>query len=170
MSNRNAQLDNQFQKKALLDAIYEEMELSSLEDLQLIKHVINALNKSKENDFHFLGHSLGIEWVSENETIMHLGLHNENRYGNAQGGALYTLADVTIAQSIFAQLPEGMNISTLELKMNYFKPGQGKSIHAKGSILHWGRKTVGGECNILDESGQLIAKAMGTFYIAGKRV
>jgi uncharacterized protein (TIGR00369 family) len=86
---------------------------------------------------------------------MHLGLHNKYRYGNAQGGALYTLADVTIAQSIIAQLPEGTNISTLELKMNYFKPGQGKYLRAKGSILHWGRKTVGGECDILDESGQL---------------
>lgn len=54
--------------------------------------------------------------------------------------------------------------------MNYFKPGYGKFLQAKGKILHWGRKTVAGECDIHDESGQLIAKAMGTFYIAGKRV
>lgn len=170
MLDKNTTLDKLFERKTLLKEIQEEIDHSSVEDLKLIKHVINALNKSKENDFHFLGHSLGIEWISEDETIMNLGLHNANRYGNAQGGALYTLADVTIAQSIFARLPEGMNISTLELKMNFFKPGKGGYLRAKGSILHLGRKTVGGECDIFDESGQLIAKAMGTFYIAGKRV
>jgi hypothetical protein len=40
--------------------------------------------------------------------------------------------------------------------MNYFKPGHGKFVRAKGKILHWGRKTVAGECVILDESGKLL--------------
>jgi uncharacterized protein (TIGR00369 family) len=133
----------------------------------MIKHILKALNKTKESEFHFLGHSLGIEWINDHETIMHVGTHNENRYGNAQGGALYTLADVTIiAHPILTRLPKDQIVSMLELKMNDFKPGSGKYFRAKSRILHWERKTVFGEFDIFDTSNQLIANDMGTFYIA----
>jgi uncharacterized protein (TIGR00369 family) len=161
------QSDN-LQKTAILKEICQGMSHYNLDDLQIIQHVMEALNKTKEQDFHFFGHSLGIEWKTENEVVMHLGLHNANRYGKAQGGALYTLADVTIAEPILRKLPENANLYTLEMKMNYMKKGEGKLLRAKANILHWGRKTVVGECSIQDETGALVAKAMGTFYIAQK--
>ncbi|MED4352820.1 PaaI family thioesterase [Schinkia azotoformans] len=170
MLSQDAQRTDMFRKNALLNELYDNIERCSIEELELLQHLANSLNKTRESGFHFLGHSLGIELAVENEAVMHLGLHNENRYGNAQGGAIYTLADVTIAKQIIDKLPDDKNVYTLEMKMNYFKPGHGKQLHAKSSILHWGRKTVVGECDILDEGEELVAKAIGTFYVARKRV
>ena len=56
---------------------------------------------------------------------MGLGPHNLNTYGVAQGGALYTLADVSIGFLILSDVSEGQKVLTLEMKMNFIKKGAG---------------------------------------------
>lgn len=157
------------QKEQLLQKISSSLASLTLEELQQIEHVMESLNKTKVEKLHYLGHFLGIEWQPEGSSRMHLGLHNSNTYGAAQGGALYAFADITIGYRIMCDLAESEKVVTLEMKMNYVKPGQGKVLTAKPNILHWGRQTVVGDCSIVDESGDLVAHALGTFFVVRER-
>ncbi len=118
---------------------------------------------------HFLGRFLGIEQHADGITEMKLGSQNENTYGVAQGGAIYTLADVAIGFGILKTLAEGEKVFTLELKVNFIEKGQGVSLLATPIILRRGRNTVAAECAVTDEKGTLVAKALGTFYISGRK-
>jgi uncharacterized protein (TIGR00369 family) len=100
---------------------------------------------------------------------MRLGLQNGNTYGVAQGGAIYTLADVAIGFSILKEVSKEEKVFTLELKMNFIEKGEGARLIAEPVILRQGKSTVVAECNITDETGKLVAKALGTFYIARQR-
>lgn len=117
---------------------------------------------------HFLGRFLGIEQHGDGTAEMTLGAQNENTYGVAQGGAIYTLADVAIGFSILKTLAEGEKVFTLELKVNFIEKGQGAHLLAAPVILRRGRSTVAAECTVTDDSGTLVAKALGTFYISGR--
>ena len=97
---------------------------------------------------------------------MTLGPHNVNTYGVAQGGSLYTLADVAIGFMILKRLEDDQKVFTLEMKMNFIKKGAGAYLTATPTILRWGKTTVVAECTIEDSEGELVAKALGTFYVA----
>ncbi|MGO4886522.1 PaaI family thioesterase [Anaerobacillus sp. MEB173] len=155
------------QKRVLTRLVHTNIENSTVEELQQVLHVLESLRSAKEDGgLHYLGQFLGIERiVEENHVYMHLGLQNANTYGVAQGGALYTLADVAIGYKVIDTLSEGQKVFTLELKINYIKKGSGAKLIAKPKILHLGGKTIVGECSIEDESGSLIAQALGTFII-----
>ncbi|MBO8172242.1 MAG: PaaI family thioesterase [Bacillaceae bacterium] len=156
-------------REALLKHLHDEMKALSKEELAQIQHVIGSLKKNKEETLHYLGHFLGIDIRPDGDVFMHLGMHNSNTYGNAQGGALYTLADVAIGYRILDGLEAGEKVYTLEMKVNYLKPGQGNRLRARPEIVHQGRKTVVGQCRIEDEQGDLVAQALGTFYIVRSR-
>lgn len=118
---------------------------------------------------HFLGRFLGIEQHADGTAEMTLGAQNENTYGVAQGGAIYTLADVAIGFGIVKTLAEGEKVFTLELKVNFIEKGQGDRLLAVPVILRRGRSTVAAECTVTDDKGTLVAKALGTFYISGRK-
>ena len=138
----------------------------SIEELHQVQHVLKTLRSSRaEGALHYLGQFLGIEFESEDLVYMNLGMQNANTYGVAQGGALYTLADVAIGYKLLPRLQENQQVFTLELKVNYIKQGRGKVVAAKPKILHFGKRTVVAECSIEDENNSLIAQALGTFII-----
>jgi uncharacterized protein (TIGR00369 family) len=97
---------------------------------------------------------------------MVLGAFNANTYGVAQGGAVYTLADVAIGYAILKRLNRNQKVFTIEMKMNFIKKGKGSKLHAKTEIIHWGRKTLVTQCQIHDDTGDIIAQSLGTFFIA----
>jgi uncharacterized protein (TIGR00369 family) len=54
----------------------------------------------------------------------------------------------------------------VELKINFLEPVQGGRIKAEGRVLRTGRNFVVTECEIFNESGALVAKALLTFGAA----
>lgn len=144
--------------------ILKEIENLSSEELEQVSHVIKALKGSKE-ELHYTGRLLGIGFEENGEMSMKLGMQNANTYDVAQGGALYTLADVAIGFHIMTKIPKDSQVYTLELKMNYIKPGKGKKLYAKPVIIHLGKSTVVSECKIIDEEGQVVTIALGTFFL-----
>ena len=147
--------------------ILKKLENFSSEELDQIYHVIRALKEPKK-ELHYTGRLLGIGFEENGEMSMELGMQNANTYDVAQGGALYTLADVSIGFHIMTQIPKDSEVYTLELKMNYIRHGKGKKLYAKPTIVHLGRSTVVSECKILDEKGQAVAIALGTFFLKHK--
>lgn len=160
------------QKNAQLDKIQQQLEALNEKELTEVAHLLSLYSESSgtfQTDavpMHFLGRFLGISQHADGTAEMELGLQNENTYGVAQGGAIYTLADVAIGFSILKNLAQEEKVFTLELKVNFIEKGQGARLMAVPVILRQGRSTVVCECTVSDEKGTLVAKALGTFYIS----
>ena len=145
------------------------MELNQISYLLSLYQVSSQNKHTKDIPMHFLGRFLGITQNSDGTTKMELGIQNENTYGVAQGGAIYTLCDVAIGFNILKNVKENEKVFTLELKVNFIKKGKGSYLLASPSILYQGRSTIAAECEINDENGDLVAKGLGTFFIAREK-
>jgi uncharacterized protein (TIGR00369 family) len=89
-------------------------------------------------------------------------------HGVVHGGILAALADTTGAIAAYTVIPEGAEIATVEMKINYLEPVPGGQIKADARVLRAGRNFVVVECEIRNEDRTLAAKALMTFgAIAG---
>lgn len=163
------------EKNNQLEAIQEQLQNFSTKELEELSYVMSLYRGSpdksrpKEIPMHFLGRFLGISQNPDGTAEMKLGRQNGNTYGVAQGGAVYTLADIAIGFSILKEISKEEKVFTLELKMNFIEKGEGARLIAEPVILRKGKSTVVAECSVTDETGKLVAKALGTFYIARQR-
>jgi uncharacterized protein (TIGR00369 family) len=85
-----------------------------------------------------------------------------NPMGSLHGGVLCDIADAAMGLAYASRLEEGESFTTLELKMNFLKPVWRARLRAVGSVTKMGRTVGLVECDILDESGALIAKSSST--------
>lgn len=158
------------ERQEILANIQNQIEQLSERDLTYINRVVSSLRDSKSDSMHYFGKFLGLR-KKGNDMIMDLGIQNENTYGIAQGGAIYTLVDVAIGFMIIEKVGEQDQVFTLELKVNFLKKGTGNYLTAKPKVIQQGHRIVVTECGVYDETGELVAKALGTFYVSkGKRL
>jgi uncharacterized protein (TIGR00369 family) len=100
---------------------------------------------------------------------MEAGPQHTNPMGTVHGGILCDIADAAMGIAYASTLGEGETFTTLELKINFFKPVWKAKLRAEGRIVKRG-KTVGmAECDVFDEGGSLVARASSTcMTLAGK--
>src|SRR5260370_38469502 len=84
-------------------------------------------------------------------------------HGVVQGGILAALADTTAAIAAYTAVPNGTEIATVELSMNYLEPVPGGRIKAEARGLRAGRNFIVAEWEIFNEHGSLAAKALLAF-------
>jgi len=93
---------------------------------------------------------------------METGPQHANPMGTLHGGILCDLADAAMGIAYASTLGEGETFTTLELKINFFKPVWNARLRAEARIVKRG-KTVGmTECDVVDEKGSLVARASST--------
>jgi uncharacterized protein (TIGR00369 family) len=93
---------------------------------------------------------------------MEAGPHHANPMGTLHGGILCDIADAAMGIAYASTLEEGESFTTLELKINFLKPVWKARLRAEGHIVKRG-KTVGlVECDVVDETGSLVARASST--------
>ena len=71
-----------------------------------------------------------------------------------------------------AAVPPGRDVLTLELKVNFLRPGRGDRLVARGRVLRAGRTSVVSESEVFavaDGEEQLIAKLMSTLTVFDQR-
>jgi len=109
-----------------------------------------------------------VERVQEGRAIFHLDVHSGHKqiHGVVHGGILAALADTTAAIAAYTVVPRGVELATLELKINYLEPVPGGRVKADARVLRGGRNFIVTECEIFNESGSLAAKALLTFSAA----
>jgi 1,4-dihydroxy-2-naphthoyl-CoA hydrolase len=89
-----------------------------------------------------------------------------NLYNLAHGGALASLADTAMG---IACATIGNKVVTLDMNMNFIKGAKPQmGLKGVGKVIHTGRTTMVAEADIIDEDGNLILKARGTFFVIGK--
>lgn len=82
--------------------------------------------------------------------------------GRMHGGVLATLADVTGGYCALTTFPEGYEVLTVELKINFMRSTDSPSVAATGTVVKAGRTLVVVESTVRDESGVELAKMQGT--------
>ncbi len=101
---------------------------------------------------------------------MEAGPRHANPMGTLHGGILCDIADAAMGIAYASTLEEGESFTTLELKINFLKPVWNARLRAEGRVVKRG-KTVGlVECDVVDKTGSLVARASSTcLTLAGKK-
>jgi uncharacterized protein (TIGR00369 family) len=89
-----------------------------------------------------------------------------NSWGVAHGGVSMTVLDVVMAHAARTPGDDGVEqtsgVVTVEMKTTFIRPGLGRLV-ATGKRLHRTVSLAFCEASLVDESGQLVAHATGTF-------
>ena len=109
-----------------------------------------------------------VESVHEGRAIFRLDVRPDHKqiHDVVHGGILAALADTTSAIAAYTVAPRGVELATLELKINYLEPVPGGRVKAEARVLRGGRNFIVTECEIFNESGSMAAKALLTFSAA----
>src|SRR5213080_3847158 len=90
----------------MIEEIVQDLKKLSHEQLKEVRRSLDAYRFAGENDnimdfnLHYFARFLGFGWDNNGTAYMDLGCFNENVYGVAQGGAIYTLADIATGVQI----------------------------------------------------------------------
>jgi uncharacterized protein (TIGR00369 family) len=109
-----------------------------------------------------------VERVHEGRATFRLdvGPSHKQLHGVVHGGILAALADTAAAIAAYTTVPRGVELATLEMKINFMEAIPGGSVKAEARVLRSGRNFIVTECEIFSESGSLAAKALLTFSAA----
>jgi uncharacterized protein (TIGR00369 family) len=89
-----------------------------------------------------------------------------NRRGIAAGGALTEMIDSAVVQASRTLLEPEDGLATLELKVNFIRPGEpGKALSTRARIEHSGRTTAVGVGRVEDGAGRLVAIGVVTVSV-----
>ena len=92
-----------------------------------------------------------------------------NGAGVIHGGVTATMADAVVGIALNRHLGGARKITTVELKINYFRPvAQGK-IYARAYLVRIGSTICAGRADLTDADQNLIATALVTYMILGSR-
>jgi uncharacterized protein (TIGR00369 family) len=107
--------------------------------------------------------------VQQGRAVFRLDVRPKHKqiHGVVHGGIIASLADTTGAIAAYTAVPRGVELATLEMKINFLEPVPGGRIKAEAKVLRAGRNFVVAECEVFNESGSMAAKALLTFSAAG---
>lgn len=90
------------------------------------------------------------------------GPQHANPMGTLHGGILCDIADAAMGMAFASTLAPEESFTTVELKINFFRPVWEAQLKAEGRVVRRGRTLGYIECEITNERGQLVAKAGST--------
>ena len=85
-----------------------------------------------------------------------------NPMGTVHGGILCDLADAAMGCAYASRLGEGESFTTVELKANFLRPVRSGLLTARARVVKGGRTLGLVECDVVDEHGELVARAGST--------
>lgn len=115
---------------------------------------------------------LGVKIVEANKqrAVVRLDKRAEflNSLGAIHGGVLMTMLDLVMSWAVRGHYGVVGSVITVDMSVGFMKAGFGEVI-AEARVLHGGRSTAFCESEARDESGNLLAKAIGTFKLVAKK-
>ncbi len=98
------------------------------------------------------------------------GPQHANPMGTLHGGILCDLTDAAMGVAFASTLEPGQSFTTIELRINFFRPVWTANLTAEAIVIQRGRTTGYVECTVRDGDGKLVAKAASTcMVLAGER-
>jgi uncharacterized protein (TIGR00369 family) len=93
------------------------------------------------------------------------GPQHANPMGTLHGGILCDVADAAMGMAFASTLAPEETFTTVELKINFFRPVWEANLKAEGKVVRRGRSLGYVECEITDEAARLVAKAASTCLV-----
>src|SRR5437879_12970292 len=93
------------------------------------------------------------------------GPQHANPMGTLHGGVLCDVADAAMGIAFAATLAPDESFTTVELKINFFRPVWTAQLRAEGNVVRRGRWMGYIERDITDEQGRLVAKSSSTCMV-----
>jgi uncharacterized protein (TIGR00369 family) len=81
------------------------------------------------------------------------------------GGVTAMLADTAGGFAAFLASPRGAHVATIEMKINFLEAVEHGEMKADARVLRQGRTTSVVDCNVTDQDGRLVGKALMTFSV-----
>jgi len=128
----------------------------------------NFRERAKSNDVA-VGRLVGFEAkdIGEGRAVVTLsaGPQHANPMGTLHGGILCDIADAAMGMAFASTLAPEESFTTVELKINFFRPVWQAQLRAEGTVVQRGRTIGYVECAITDEEKRVIAKAASTCMV-----
>jgi len=93
------------------------------------------------------------------------GTRHANPMGTLHGGILCDIADAAMGMAFASTLAPDESFTTVELKINFFRPVWKAQLRAEGKVVRRGKMIGYVECEVADEKGRMIAKASSTCLV-----
>ena len=87
---------------------------------------------------------------------------HHNPMGTLHGGIYCDLADAAMGYAYAATLGEGESFTTVELKINFLRAVRKATLTAEAMVVKAGSSVGYVECDVRDQTGQLVARASST--------
>jgi uncharacterized protein (TIGR00369 family) len=97
--------------------------------------------------------------------ILAAGPQHANPMGTLHGGILCDIADAAMGIAFGSTLAPEESFTTVELKINFFRPIWQAQLRAEGTVVQRGRTIGYVECDVTDEENRLVAKAASTCMV-----
>ncbi len=124
--------------------------------------------RAKANDVP-VGRLIGFEAkdIAEGRAtvVLAAGPQHANPMGTLHGGILCDIADAAMGMAFASTLAPDESFTTVELKINFFRPVWQAQLKAEGNVVQRGRTIGYVECIIVDEGNRLVAKAASTCMV-----
>ena len=116
-----------------------------------------------------VGHLIGFEAKESAEgravVTLSAGPQHANPMGTLHGGILCDIADAAMGIAFASTLAPDESFTTIELKINFFRPVWEAALKAEGKVVKRGSSVGYVECEITDEKGRQVAKAASTCMV-----
>jgi uncharacterized protein (TIGR00369 family) len=97
--------------------------------------------------------------------VLAAGPQHANPMGTLHGGILCDIADAAMGMAFASTLAQEESFTTVELKMNFFRPVWQAELRAEGTVVQRGHTIGYVECSITDEQNRLVARAASTCMV-----
>ena len=107
---------------------------------------------------------LRVERAEGGESVVSVALRPEllNNHANGHGGVLMTLLDSAMAHAALSRVAYAREVVTVDMHIAFMRPAGG-ALQAEGRATGGGRSVCFCEATVTDASGDVAARAMGTF-------
>jgi uncharacterized protein (TIGR00369 family) len=93
---------------------------------------------------------------------MHVNERHHNPMGTLHGGIYCDLADAALGYAYASTLGEAETFTTVELKINFFRPVREGKLTAEARVVKAGGAIGYVECDLTDDQGKRVARAAST--------
>lgn len=105
----------------------------------------------------------------EVDVVMETEPHHLNLVGIVHGGVIAAVADTATGLALRTILEPGFAHLTAQLNVHFLAPGRSGPITGRGRAVKAGRRMGYAEADVVDEGGQLLARASATFVVMPER-
>jgi acyl-CoA thioesterase len=130
------------------------------------RHMAELKERIQRSPFHQWA-GLDLVDVSDGSAELRMDLrpHHFNPQGIVHGGIITAIADTSIGLALRSRLKAGFTHRTAQLNVHFLAKGEGNVLVGRGRALHLGQRMGYGEAEVEDGSGQVLARASGTFIV-----